>query len=221
MSKFIRTNEGIYELKENMTIEKGVYNFFGKIYNTAEKHLFRNDKDLGEFVSQADTIKELCDEFVHGNRIIRFESGSKKYFHYLGDDFVMNFIINEAKKEDNEYSIKIYGIFFEINPLIGKIFILSESSELLILNSNFYHLDDPNFYQIQDFGKYKLPNICLFDKLKINNNNYYVYNIKYSFSSFPVDIKTNSNNPIPYLYSNQYIINSKTKNDDEKKMKLI
>jgi hypothetical protein len=63
MSKFIRTKNGIYELKENMTIEKGIYSFFGKIYNTPEKHLFRNDKDLGEFVSQADTIDELCDGF--------------------------------------------------------------------------------------------------------------------------------------------------------------
>lgn len=59
MSKFIRTNEGIYELKENMTIETGIFSFFGKIYNTSEKHLFRNDKDFGEFVSQGDTIEEL------------------------------------------------------------------------------------------------------------------------------------------------------------------
>lgn len=64
MPKFIRTDKGIFEFKSNMSIETGIFSFFGKIYNTSEKHLFRNDKDLGEFVSQADTIEELCDEFV-------------------------------------------------------------------------------------------------------------------------------------------------------------
>ena len=62
--KYIRTKDGVYELKENMFIENGVYSFFGKIYNTSTKHLFRNDKDLGEFVSQADTLEELCDAVV-------------------------------------------------------------------------------------------------------------------------------------------------------------
>ena len=136
---------------------------------------------------------------------------------YLGDDFILNFIMNEQKKEDNEYSIKLYGIFFEINSLIGKIFILNESSELLIINTNFYNHDEPSFYRIQDFGKYQLPNICFFDKLRINNNYYYVYNIKYSFSSFPIELNTNSNTPKPYLYSSQYIRNSKPKNDEDKK----
>lgn len=62
--KYIRTKDGVYELKENMTIENGVYSFFGKIYDTTEKHLFRNDKDLGEFVSQSENLDDLCDEFI-------------------------------------------------------------------------------------------------------------------------------------------------------------
>ena len=165
-----------------------------------EKH---KGKSLTYTQKNSDVAEEIPENYGHQD-------------DYLGDDFVLNFIMNESKKEDNEYSIKIYGIFFEINPLIEKIFILNESSELLILDSNFYNLDEQNFYLTKDFGKYKLPNICLFDKLKIKNNNYYIYNIKYSFSSFPIDIKENSNNPIPYLYSNQYIRNSKSKSDDEK-----
>lgn len=61
---YIRTENGIYELKDNMSIENAVYYLFGKFEKTNKKHLFRNDKDLGEVVKQADTIEQLCDEFV-------------------------------------------------------------------------------------------------------------------------------------------------------------
>ena len=64
MSKYIRTDKGIFEFKSNMFIEDAVYYCFGKFEKTDKKHLFRNDKDLGEIVNQADTIEELCDEFV-------------------------------------------------------------------------------------------------------------------------------------------------------------
>ena len=60
---FVRTEDGIYELADNMTIETGVYSFFGRVYNTTEKHLFRNDNDLGEFVAQSENLDELCDGF--------------------------------------------------------------------------------------------------------------------------------------------------------------
>lgn len=63
MSKYIRTTKGIFEYKIDMIIENAVYYFFGKFEKTDKKHLFRNDKDLGEVIKEADTIEELCDEF--------------------------------------------------------------------------------------------------------------------------------------------------------------
>lgn len=86
---YIRTKDSVYELKENMTIENGVYSFFGKIYDTTEKHLFRNDKDLGEFVSQSENLEELCDEFV--------------MTHYFKET---NYTKCEVLKEDKDLMIK-------------------------------------------------------------------------------------------------------------------
>ncbi len=125
---------------------------------------------------------------------------------YLADDFVQDYIFNDMKKEDNVIPIKISGIFFEINALIGKIFILNESSEILILNTNYYNIVYPKRYYFNPFGIFTLPYICFFDKLKHNSNCYYIYNIKYAFSSFPIDIN-NANSKTPYLFSNKYLMN--------------
>lgn len=118
MNKFIRTDKGIYELKENMTIEKGIYSFFRKIYNTPEKHLFRNDKDLGEVVNQADTIDELCDLYIdeetqtifhkHNGYLINWRTnlvysleGLTKEFHSVkGAIYTDNGLIYVAKLND-------------------------------------------------------------------------------------------------------------------------
>ncbi len=62
--KYIRTTQGIFEYKDNMTIDYAIYYLFGKFEKTNKKHLFRNDKDLGEVVNQADTVEELCDGFI-------------------------------------------------------------------------------------------------------------------------------------------------------------
>ena len=123
---------------------------------------------------------------------------------YLGDDFVSNFIINHSKCDNIEKSVKISGIFFDINPSIGKIFIISESCEIAIFNSNFYDYIEANYYNLIEIGNFQMPYICFFDKLKNGNNNYYIYNIKYSFSSFPTEIN-DTDNPNTYLYSSQYI----------------
>ena len=58
-----------------------------------------------------------------------------------------------------------------------------------------------------------MPYICFFDKLINGNNNYYIYNIKYSFSSFLTEIN-DKDNPNTYLYSSQYI-NVIMKNDEK------
>ena len=84
---YIRTKDGVYELTDNMTIENGVYSFFGKIYNTTEKHLFRDDKDLGEFVSKSENLDELCDEGV-----IEVKFGSTGYIAHFNKN------IHELKK---------------------------------------------------------------------------------------------------------------------------
>lgn len=90
---FVRTDEGIYELTDNMTIETGVYSFFGKVYNTTKKHLFRNDNDLGEFVAQSENLDELCDGFYidEGNEFSFYEENAYEDFEEAKEVFKQEF----------------------------------------------------------------------------------------------------------------------------------
>ena len=103
MNKFIRTKNKIFELKANMTIEDGVYCFFGKIYNTPEKHLFRNNKDLGEFVSQSDDLSKLCDIFKN----VSVYAGTISFTDY------MNFELARFNKSDDA---ALYGYIYVTLP---------------------------------------------------------------------------------------------------------
>ena len=152
-----------------------------------------------------------------------FKEEEKEDEDYLGDDFISNFILNHARNDNNIVHIKVKGIFFDINPTIGKIFILDKSSKLSIISSTFYsYIQSSNsFYKFNNNIRiYKLPYICLYDKLKIENNNYYIYNIKYSFSSFPIDINK-ADTQVFYLYSNQYIREHKNIKDMENKEEIF
>ena len=127
---------------------------------------------------------------------------------YIGNDFIQTFLLEEYKKKNLTEYIKMPGIYFEINSLLGKIFILSESSGITIVNTNFYNSKKSiDFYFNIIFCNINLPYIYLFDKINIGENtNYYIFKIKYAFSSFPINI-INSNGSTPYLYSNKYLKN--------------
>ena len=121
---------------------------------------------------------------------------------YLGKDFIDTYIIEELKNDNTALTINHSGIYFEVNPLIDKIFILNESNKLTIIDTNFYCLSDPKKYNWAIFNEIELSSICLFNKIQTpKNNNYYIYNIKYAFSSFPSDINNSSLN----LYANEYL----------------
>ena len=171
-----------------------------KIFN--EKHKGRIEKN--ELQKEEDTTP---DNYGHKNEE---DIDLLQDDDYLGDDFISNLQINIIKRENNKEKIKIMGIYFEVIPSTGKLFILSESCQLFIINYNFYNHKEQSKYDWEEIGQYKLPYICLFDKVKKKYNNN--HNVKYAFSSFPVDIDfANSNFSKSCLYSNQYINNT---NDD-------
>ena len=101
---YIRTKDGVYELKENMTIENGVYSFFGKIYDTTEKHLFRNDKDLGEFVSQSENLEELCDRAFAFHKDSPWESPDLEDFSL---DSLKEQILESTENTIDEFIFKL------------------------------------------------------------------------------------------------------------------
>ena len=136
---------------------------------------------------------------------------------YLGRDFIDTYILEEIKNDNNKLFVKNSGIYFEVNPYIEKVFILSEANDITIIDTNFYSFSNPKKYNWTIITDKILPTICLFNKIKLQNNNYYyIYNIKYAFSSFPNKINT------LYLYANEYI-NRMQNNFDTKaeKFKII
>ena len=86
--KYIRTNDGIYEIVEDL--------YFGRFLLNNKKIVSLSDSD----VKQADTIEELCDEFVC--RDLYYYKLSKKIIDML----------------DNKDKTKIYGAIWTKKGLI-------------------------------------------------------------------------------------------------------
>lgn len=117
---FVRTKDKIIKVDETGYIKE--------IDVCGKKCLFLFNKNYlygREVVKQADNLNELFDEFIHDNRIIRFESRSKKYFYYLGDDF--DFDVDKKMIEEG-----IYGAIWTSKGLIY-VAKMNEKGELELL----------------------------------------------------------------------------------------
>ena len=145
---------------------------------------------------------------------------------YQGTDFIDTYMLEQLKNDNTENLMGFLGVYFETNPLLEKVFILSDSSKLTIANTNFYNLSRQPKYNWTFIIDIDLPHICLFDKKDISNGkdkikNFYIYNLKYVFSSFP----PNNNKPSYYLYANENINTTYTYQIDPEtqieKIKLI
>ena len=84
MSKFIRTKEGIYELKKGREIVErwdiaGNPHLIEYEYNNYSEE--NDEYDLGVYISQADTIDELCDEFVFSSDVSNYVIDKKSIEH--------------------------------------------------------------------------------------------------------------------------------------------
>lgn len=123
---FVRTKDGVYELKNNMFIENAVYFLFGKFEKSNKKHLFRNDKDLGEVVNQSENLEELCDRYIgiSNNKpmIIKYEFD--EYYDEYGDTYTKEELLME-------YDI-VYGAIYTDEGLIY-VAKFNESGELELI----------------------------------------------------------------------------------------
>ena len=205
-----------------------------KLENLSIKYKGKTDKILKKFINKINVITSFgqCPHQIfsekHKTRESKKENDEKSEEEsdnygmqniYLGKDFIDTYIIEELKNDNNSLDIKNVGIFLEVNPFIDKIFILGESNKLTIIDSNFYSLSNPKKYNWIIFNDKELPSICLFNKIKTpKNNNYYIYNIKYAFSSFPSNIGNSSF----HLYANEYLNNAQINYENKyEKIKFI
>ena len=165
-----------------------------------EKHPRRKKEELRKIEEK--NIEKKNNEIRNKDYIEEKDLGEE---FLLGDDDVQSLIINFIRPEKTNSNIELQGIYFEINPFINKVFILSKKRELLILNSKLYDRIGDNFYSIFQEQKIELPYIKFFGK--INNeyiSNYYILKQKYCFSSF-IKEKLNKNKSEYIYYYNKYL----------------
>ena len=205
------------------TYEKFV-NLHEKLKKLAIKYEGNSDRILKKFINKINVITSFgeCPYIIfkkkHEKRELKNENEKKEEENAVDDydddddknivenDFLHTYIKGELKNDEISEDVKINGFYFEVNQLNDKIFILSESNMISIIHTNFYRFSSQTKYNFDKTEEFSLPHICLLNKIKISDNNYYyIYNIKYAFSSFPKD----KNNSCRYLYSNNYLDNMK------------
>ena len=79
-------------------------------------------------------------------------------------------MLEEMKNDNSTNMCKNTGIYFEVNPTIEKVFILGETNEITIIDTNFYDYQNPKKYNWAYYFDVKLPTICTFNKIQIWNN---------------------------------------------------
>ena len=154
------------------------------------------------------------------------ENKSQKYLpeeelgedYLLGNDDVESLIINYIRPEKTSSEINVKGLYFEINPSLGKVFILSKKREILILESKLYDRKGENSFDVIEEQKIEMPYFKFFEK--VNNeyiSKYYILKQKYCFSSF---VKEDNKKSTYFNYYNNYVndlIDTKKKDKDNKR----
>ena len=213
------------------TYEK-YYNINNKIEKLFKKHENSPEKIIKKFVGKINVIinfgqcpqqifleKHKSRENNNENEIDNEENTDNYGLQddYLGKDFIDTYMMEGIKNDNKLLEIKLPAIYFEINSDIDKIFLLSEASELCIINTNFYNHSNPTKYNWGVINKIKLPKIYFFNKIKLPKNiNYYIYNVKYAFSSFSLETNDKYN-----LYSNVYLNSLQNNINTENKYEQI
>ena len=248
INKWIDNVFGVMQIPPQKKIEKSL-NIFPKStyenYNNLETKLEKLSKKyegdsakiIKKFINKINIIISFgqCPYQIfteeHKNRelIVANSEGSSNYGlknDYQGTDFIDTYMQEQLKNDNIVNPLNYLGIYFETNPLLEKIFILSDSSKLTIVDTNIYNLSSQTNYNWISNNDIDLPHICLFDKIEISssnnkNKNFYIYNLKYVFSSFP----PNNDKPSYYLYANENIntpnINQINPEAEIEKFKLI
>ena len=151
-------------------------------------------------------------------------SKKKKVLHQNEKDEELNKLgeseeqLNNIHKKNKSYKLKEnnYYFYFEINPRIDKIFVLSQDRVIEIINSTLY--SKPNLQKedlIDDLTPLiikQMPHFLLNERITNKYGSSFLYNMKYAFCSFDIELdqsKRNNPNLIFKTYGRNLIENIK------------
>ena len=91
----------------------------------------------------------------------------------------------DSKNIIYEIKNKYNYIYFEINPILNKIFMLSKERNIEIISTKLYNSKSEEQYFFSLFDNIQFPYFLFNDNINIGfDYQYYIYNIKYAFSAF-------------------------------------
>ena len=108
-----------------------------------------------------------------------------KLGNYETDGFENVFKNINSKSLNYEIRNKYNYIYFEINPILNKIFLLSKERNVEIISTRLYNNKSEDLYILSYYDNIQFPYFLFNDNINIAfDYQYYIYNIKYAFSSF-------------------------------------
>ena len=162
-------------------------------------------------------------EYHKPKKEINKNGNLEEFEEHEGFEYQMNKI--HSMNETYKMKEKNYYNYFEINPSLNKIFILSEERYMEVINTNLYSkpsTQEQDLYNgLSPLINLQLPHFLLQERKQNQFGLYdFIYNIKYTFSSFesePNESKKKNNYKIPSFKTYGRSLIEKLKERKEKK----
>jgi hypothetical protein len=106
-------------------------------------------------------------------------------------------------------------LYFLINPSINKILVYKENSNILIIKCELFNKNDSNYYNLSTDSKIEKSKIFIND---IHNYRHYIYNLKYSITSFE---NRNNSSTFNTFYTEMMNIDNTNKEIPKKKLEEL
>ena len=105
------------------------------------------------------------------------------------DEDLESIINNSVRNETLNIPINGIPLYFQINPIINKIFVYNNKGNIIVLDCEIFNKKDFSFYDLSNYSTIEKSNIFFYGVI----NQYLIYKLKYAFSSFDNQLLINNN----------------------------
>ena len=120
---------------------------------------------------------------------------NKKEMKEINEQKESEYTLGSLRIQDLYYKMRNPNnyIYFEINPILNKIFSISIERYMEIIDTDLYKKNGAHTYSLTFHDFIQLPYFLFNDKINIGIYDYFIYKIKYAFCSFDI-LEENINN---------------------------